>query len=81
MTRNGPIASIAYGPTDLARGPEQSRTPNKSATTLRAAAKLVENTAFSEAGIQDTAVISQLITAAAELERLAQIIERRAERG
>lgn len=76
MTRNGPIALIAYGPTDLSRGPQQDRAPNRSASTLRAAAKLVEDTAYSEAGNQDTAIISQLITAAAELERLAQAIER-----
>ena len=48
------------------------RAPGK----LRLAAEVVESTAFDEAGEQSAAVISQLIMVAAELERLAQIIER-----
>ena len=55
---------------------DSERRGTRAASKLRLAAELVESTAFDEAGEQSAAVISQLIMVAAELERLAQIIER-----
>lgn len=46
--------------------------------TLRHAAKIIEKAAYDAAGAQQPAVISQLIIIAAELERLAQVIEKSA---
>lgn len=76
MTRNGGIARITNGPADASRGHAHDHVGNRSAVTLRTAAKLVENTAFAEARNHPTEIISQLITAAAELERLAHTLER-----
>ncbi|WP_227267510.1 hypothetical protein [Roseobacter weihaiensis] len=57
-------------------GPSVSDRQDSGASALRRAAKLVENTAFSEAGDQPASVISQLILLSADLERLAQTLER-----
>ena len=48
----------------------------RAANKLRLAAEVVESTAYEQAGEQSAAVVSQLIMVAAELERLAQTIER-----
>lgn len=70
------IPRIVFSATDSMTGPSVCGRADGGACALRRAAKLVENTAFSEAGDQPASVISQLILLSADLERLAQTLER-----
>ncbi|MEE4187182.1 MAG: hypothetical protein V2I76_01880 [Roseobacter sp.] len=76
MTKQNALVRMVYSAADIPRGQDRTYVPHRGSSTLRAAAKLIENTAYSEAGNQPTAIVSQLIMVSADLERLAQAMER-----
>ena len=65
------VVRIAFHAADPCGGRYRGKRTHNGASTLRTAAKLVENIAYSEAGDQPTAIISQRIIVSADLERLA----------
>lgn len=69
------IAQIVFCAADTVTGANIPEAPHEGPSNLRQAAKLVETTAYASAGDHPTSVVSQLIMAAANLERLAQTLE------
>lgn len=68
-------ARIVFCAADTVTGANIPDAPHEGSSQLRQAAKLVETTAYASAGEHPTSVVSQLIMAAANLERLAQTLE------
>ncbi len=73
------IGQIVFCAADTVTGANIPDAPREGSIRLRQAAKLVESTAYDSAGDHPTSVVSQLIMAAANLERLAQALERNGE--
>ena len=70
------VTQIVFCAADTLSGANVPDKPHEGSAKLRQAAKLVETTAYAAAGEHPTSVVSQLIMAAANLERLAQTLER-----
>ncbi|ABG33420.1 hypothetical protein CEP88_09105 [Roseobacter denitrificans] len=73
------IVQMVFCTADSVTGANIPEAPDEGPAKLRQAAKLVESTAYASAGEHPTSVVSQLIMAAANLERLAQFLERKGE--
>ena len=69
------IAQVVFCAPDTVSGANTPDAPKEGPSRLRQAAKMVETTAYASAGDFPTSIVSQLIMAAANLERLAQAME------